>query len=114
MIVALLLMVPLLSITGEAAYAVKDGAGLLSGYVIGGTPLWLKALALPHGLLTNLAMTMVVLHIAGVLIASLQHRENLIRAMVTGRKAAPHATPATAPAPWQTEKQTAIAGDKSD
>jgi len=89
MIIAMLLVVPLLSLTGMAAYAVKDSAGPLSGYLVGGgAPLWLEALALPHSLLANLAMALVVAHIAGVLIASLQHRENLVRSMFSGRKSA--------------------------
>ena len=39
-----------------------------------------------HQLLSNMAIGMVVAHIAGVAIASLLHRENLPQAMVTGRK----------------------------
>jgi len=89
MIIALLLLIPLLTLTGMAAETIKDGSGPLAVYTVGGTPLWLKALALPHELLTNLAMAMVIAHIVGVLITSLQHRENLVRAMITGRKPAP-------------------------
>jgi cytochrome b len=39
-----------------------------------------------HGLLANITVALVVAHIFGVAVASIVHKENLVLAMITGRK----------------------------
>ena len=42
-----------------------------------------------HGFLTHAALVLVVLHLVGVLVGSIQHKENLVKAMLTGNKSLP-------------------------
>ncbi len=41
-----------------------------------------------HGLATNVMLGVIALHLTGVLMSSILHRENLVRSMVTGYKSA--------------------------
>jgi len=39
-----------------------------------------------HGFITSILMALVIAHVAGVVLASVRHKENLARAMLNGRK----------------------------
>jgi cytochrome b len=39
-----------------------------------------------HGFASTMALILIGLHIAGVIVSSMEHRENLVRAMITGYK----------------------------
>jgi cytochrome b len=85
MVLVLLAMILLIAITGLLTLATLEGEGPLAGYVAvsrsaGHT--W-KAL---HEFLANVAVGLVVVHICAVLLASLVHGENLVRAMWNGKK----------------------------
>ena len=69
-IVALLVLAALVSATGWAMYE-----------EIGGK--WLEEL---HEGAANTMLAVAIVHVAGVVVGSIMHRENLVRSMITGRK----------------------------
>lgn len=72
MIVALLLMLAGLCVTGY----------MMTTDMFWGAQ-WVEDV---HEALANVTLGLVVLHVLGVLVASLEHGENLVRSMITGRK----------------------------
>ncbi len=102
MVVALLLALAGTAGTGMALHAVRNNAGPLAG-IVKAAPMEQiapqtddrgrsrarkpgRALKEVHEIFANLTLVLVFLHLAGVLVASLAHRENLPRAMIDGRK----------------------------
>lgn len=88
MIVALLVVLVLLGVTGMAIYGAEEQAGPLAGLLSGADIATRDWLAGMHQTLANLLWLMILVHLAGVALASYAHRENLVRSMVTGIKPA--------------------------
>ena len=83
---ALVLWLALLGIvwSGLELYAVEENAGPLATGLggAGGGGVW----EVLHETSANLVLVLVIVHVAAVVLASVVHRENLVRAMVTGLK----------------------------
>jgi cytochrome b len=88
MIVLLLLSLLVASFTGLALYGVENQAGPLAGWFTGRIPLGEEGWEEVHEFAANFTLFLVLVHVAGVLIESFLHRENLVGAMFTGRKKA--------------------------
>jgi cytochrome b len=74
--VAIVLLLALAALAGASGWAVYND--------LGGE--WLEE---SHEFLASAMLAVVAVHLAGVAVASWMHRENLVRAMLTGRKDAP-------------------------
>jgi cytochrome b len=85
MVLLLLAMLTLLVTSGLVALALREGAGPLAGWIAPDRALG-GVVGEIHEFLANVTLGLVLLHLCGVLLASLVHGENLVKAMWTGRK----------------------------
>ena len=86
MIVLLLLSLTIVACSGMITLGIEEHAGPLAG--------WVQSMGWHdddvaeeiHEFFANFTLLLVFVHISGVIIESLLHRDNLIQAMITGRK----------------------------
>jgi len=86
MVLALLLSLLVTVVTGVAYYGADEMSGPLATSMSGLGSFWSGALEEIHEFFANLTVVLVAAHVGGVILASLQHKENLVAAMVNGRK----------------------------
>ena len=86
MIVLLLLALLATTVSGLAVYAADEHAGPLALWLSGIGEVWEERLEEWHEFAANLTVLLVAVHLLGVLVESLLHKENLVSAMFTGYK----------------------------
>ena len=93
MIILLLVMLTLLSITGLVLYGADEHAGPLAGLMAGTGENVEETFEALHEFFANFTLFLVIVHLAGVAVESILHKENLVWAMVSGYKRAEGAEP---------------------
>ena len=87
MIVLMLIGLLLTGVSGMALYGVEEHAGPMAALFAHGNYAWLEdPLEGLHEFFANSMMLLVVIHVAGVVVESLIHGENLVRSMWNGQK----------------------------
>ena len=83
MVVLLLVFLAATVVTGLVVYGGDQQAGPLAGMFTKDTG---EAMEEVHEVIANITLALVLAHVAAVVLASFVHRENLVRAMITGYK----------------------------
>ena len=86
MVVALLIALLGTTVSGLMVYGADQHAGPLASWMAGVSDQTEHALEEVHETLANVTLALVLLHVVGVAVASLSHRENLVKSMLTGHK----------------------------
>jgi len=86
MIIALLLGLTATTVTGLALYGADKGLGPLAAMLAESSDAAIDTMKEAHEVATNFTLLLVAGHLLGVVWETLLHRENLVRAMITGRK----------------------------
>jgi len=87
MIVVMIVSLILTTITGIAVYGLEEQAGPMAAWFATDS-LWGDVFEEVHEFLANFTLLLVVIHVIGVVVESVIHKENLVRSMIDGFKKA--------------------------
>ncbi len=86
MVILLMLSILITGFTGMMVLGAEDQAGPLAFWFNGGSDVWGEVAEDTHEFFANFTVFLVMLHVTGVFIESLIHKENLVSSMITGYK----------------------------
>lgn len=84
MILMMIISLLITSISGIAVYGAEEQLGPMAGWFSHG--FWGEAFEELHEFFANFSLLLILIHVSGVIIESLIHKENLVRSMITGMK----------------------------
>lgn len=86
MVILLMISLLITGITGLLVYGAAEGAGPLAIWFVGGSEFWGDVFEEAHEFFANFSLLLVFIHVTGVIVESFIHKENLVSAMINGRK----------------------------
>ncbi|MDH5426104.1 MAG: cytochrome b/b6 domain-containing protein [Gammaproteobacteria bacterium] len=86
MILMMIISLLAASVSGVALYGAEDQAGPLASWFSQGHSFWGDVLEEVHEFFANFSLLLVFIHVAGVIIESMIHKENLAKSMINGMK----------------------------
>lgn len=86
MIVIMMISLVLTGISGLMIYGAEEHAGPLASWFVGTGEYWEEPLEEIHEFFANFTLLLVIIHLGGIVVESLVHHENLVRAMWDGYK----------------------------
>jgi cytochrome b len=89
MVIALLLSLFFTTSSGMVLYGAGEFSGPLASYLHDLPHSWIDPLEEIHEFFANMTVLLIIMHLIGVALASMQHRENLVRSMISGNKELP-------------------------
>jgi len=86
MILLMIISLLITTFTGIGVYGAEEQAGPMASLFIQSHDFWGEALEETHEFFANFTLLLVFIHLAGVVIESMIHKENLVKSMITGMK----------------------------